>query len=259
MGLRQVITRSGLLLTGYRRFRNLVSGVGWGAFHGDAVYRELVLELLRAFPVTAFVETGTSRGYSTELVAAQFPALPVFTSEVLEETYRIARSGLSRYRNITQMLGSSEKCLDELLKSDRVGGMPLYYLDAHWQKYWPLRDELRLLGARGGKAIIVIDDFEIPGQPQFEFDIDGGGEVIAGEACNLDYIRPALASAHTYHAVFPKYDRLDAFGAGSDPARDRLRGQVTLFQNLPSEYEAYLARPLVAKHCFGHGLVSPAG
>jgi hypothetical protein len=217
-----------------------------------------MLELLRAFPFTSFVETGTSRGYSTELVASRFPALPVFTSEVLEETFRIARGGLARYPNVTQLLGSSEVAVRELLEQNRVGALPLFYLDAHWEKYWPLRDELRLIGPACRKAVIVIDDFEVPGQPQFGFDIDGGGEVIAGEPCNLTYIAPALTAGNTYHVVFPRYQRADAFGSGaSDPARDALRGHVVLFQNMPDEYEAFLKRPPIAAHFFGYGEVRP--
>jgi predicted O-methyltransferase YrrM len=86
MGLRQAIPRTSFFITAYRRLRNVMHGPGWGGFHGDRVYREIMLELLRAFPFTSFVETGTSRGYSTELVASRVPALPVFTSEVLEST-----------------------------------------------------------------------------------------------------------------------------------------------------------------------------
>src|SRR5690349_19183476 len=119
----------------YRFYMNLTSGRGWGAFHHDPIYKRTVLDLLEALPFTSFVETGTYRGYSTEYVAMNRPQLPVFTSEVLESTYRVARSALRRYRNITQYLGSSDAFIRDLLEgkvraSDGrgAGEMPLFYL-----------------------------------------------------------------------------------------------------------------------------------
>ena len=93
--------------------------------------------------------------------------------------------------------------------------MPFFYLDAHWQHYWPLRTELKHISDAGVRCAIVIDDFEVPGQPQFGFDIDGGGEVIAGLACNLDYVRASLGPQNRYKVLFPKYGSDDAFGAGT--------------------------------------------
>ena len=201
-------------------------------------------------PFTSFVETGTYRWYSTELIASRFPKLPVFTVEVVPATYDRSRRFLGRYPNVTTMLGSSDDVVKQLLDEHKAGDLPLFYLDAHWQQYWPLRKELAHIGAAAGRAVIVIDDFEVPGNDRFGYDIDGGGDVTAGEKCNLAYIRPALNPDREYHALFPKYSMADAFGPGKTGA---LRGHVVLFQNLPAEYEAFLRRPLVREHYCGHG------
>jgi predicted O-methyltransferase YrrM len=232
--------------TTYRRLRNVISGPGWGGFHRDRVYRALMLDLLDALPFTSFVETGTFRGYSTEVVARHRPALPVFTVEVVESTYQRSARALRRYANVTPMLGSSDRVVRQLLVAEqRLGPFPLFYLDAHWQTFWPLRDELSAIGQWGGKAVIVIDDFEVPGQPQFGFDVDGGGEQTAGHKCNLDYIRPALSPTASYHALLPKYSAQDAFGP---PAKGLLRGHIALFQNAATEHATVAARPLAQRH-----------
>src|SRR6476661_7661055 len=109
------LRQTDLLAGPYRAYKNLVSGRGWGAFHHDPIYQRTVLDLLDALPFTSFVETGTYRGYSTEFVAMNRPQLPVFTSEVLESTYRVARRALRPYRNVTQYLGSSDAFIRELL------------------------------------------------------------------------------------------------------------------------------------------------
>ena len=240
-----------LVDTLYRRTRDLLYGRGWGAFHRDRIYRSLMLDLLDTFAFTSFVETGTYRGYSSELVAVRHPRLPVFTVEVVESTYRRSARALKRYRNVTALLGTSNEAVRRLIAEGKVGEMPLYYLDAHWQSYWPLRDELRAISAAGGKAVIVIDDFEVPGEPQFGFDLDGGGDPTHGEKCNLDYIRPALSSPNVYRAIFPRYAVADAFASGGGP----LRGHVVLFQNMSEEFERYLDRPLPRSYYFRHAAV----
>src|SRR5690242_7808994 len=104
-----MVSLSGLVRNRYtryvqRRSRDLRYGRGWGGFHSDAIYRGVMLELLKAFPFTCFVETGTFFGYSTELIALHYPKLPVHTSEVVPATFETAKLALSRYPNITQAL-----------------------------------------------------------------------------------------------------------------------------------------------------------
>jgi hypothetical protein len=237
----------------YRGLRNRMYGPGWGGFHRDRVYQALVLDLLAAYDFSAFVETGTYRGYSTELVASRFPRLPVFTTEIVEPTYARSKRFLDRYPNITAILGSSDEVVKKLLDEKKFGPRPMFYLDAHWQSYWPLRKELEAIGRSGLPAIIVIDDFEVPGRSQFGYDVDGGGDVTAGQKCNLDYIAPALAPARSYRAAFPRYAPGDAFASGAG----LLRGHIVLFQDMDAQYEDFLKRPLAQKHYAGHGVVQP--
>lgn len=238
----------------YRNLRNLFQGPGWGGFHRDAIYRHLVLDLLGAFPFTSFVETGTYHGYSTELVASTYPNLPTYSSEGVQKTYETALRYLKKFPNIRLANASSDQWIEGLLKTGELGQMPLFYLDAHWQSYWPLRTELTHISQSGLKAVIVIDDFEVPGHPEFGFDIDGGAEQTAGEKCNLDYIRPSLGRQNQYKAFFPKYTSADAFGKNR---MGQLRGQIAIFQNMNAEYEAAQKLPLIQKYYSTFGDISP--
>ena len=94
---------------------------------------------------------------------------------------------------------------------------------------------------------MVIDDFEVPGQPQYGFDIDGGGELKEGLKCNLDYIRPSLGAGNTYRVLFPKYGQADAY---PNDGSLELRGHVALFQNLDDEFESFRQRELIQQHYF---------
>jgi hypothetical protein len=60
----------------------------------------------------------------------------------------------------------------------------LYFLDAHWQEYWPLLDEIKAIRRETG--VIVIHDMKVPGRPELGFDSYGG------KALAYEYVREAL-------------------------------------------------------------------
>jgi hypothetical protein len=236
MSLRSLFTNK-LTVGLARNFRNVFVGPDWNAFHRDRMYRQLMMEVLEAMPISSFVETGTWMGDSTQAVALRHKQLPIFTTEVVETTYQTAKRVLSKYPNIQQDLGSSDEVVARLIEEKKVGDFPFFYLDAHWQTYWPLRAELKHISNARLKAAIVIDDFEVPGRPDFGFDIDGGGELTEGLKCNLDYIRPSLGGENTYRALFPKYGHEEAYGHLG--RKMELRGHIALFQNCDAEFESF--------------------
>src|SRR5438067_4390212 len=133
MGLTQFLfkVRSNRLVGSmYRSVRNMAQGPGWGGFHRDRIYGGVVLDLLGAFKFSSFVETGTYRGYTTELIAARHPELTVHSSEVVQSTYDAAVRALRKYPNIKLSLKNSDVWIEELLKSGQLGAMPLFFVDA---------------------------------------------------------------------------------------------------------------------------------
>jgi hypothetical protein len=51
-----------------------------------------------------------------------------------------------------------------------------FYLDAHWHKDLPLRDETEFIMRNFDSFVIMIDDFEVPGDPGYTFDDYGPGK-----------------------------------------------------------------------------------
>lgn len=227
-----------------RRWRSVVIGPDWNAFHRDPIYKQLMLEVLDSLPITSFVETGTWMGDSTQSIAIRHPSLPIYTSEVVEQTFNRAKTTLRRYENVHPLLGSSDETVGKLIAENKVGALPFFYLDAHWQTYWPLRNELKHISNACLKAVIVIDDFEVPNRPEFGFDIDGGADITEGAKCNLDYIRASLGTQNSYRLLFPKYDPRQAHKDLKH--RVDLRGHICLFQNLDEEFARFLSRPFVS-------------
>jgi len=77
---------------------------------------------------------------------------------------------------------------------------PLCWLDAHGYGFeWPLASEIAFLTSRCGSAFVLIDDFQIPGRPDFAFD------EYDGQVCGLDLVRPALTPGKAYDLYLPCY------------------------------------------------------
>ena len=62
------------------------------------------------------------------------------------------------------------------------------YLDAHWGPDLPLREELEIIAAHWKRAVVMVDDFEVPGDSGYGFDDYGDGA-----ALTESYLRRAAA------------------------------------------------------------------
>jgi len=160
-------------------------------FNCDAVVQQECARLLFRYGIQQIVETGTYKGVTTEFLASF--GLPIHTVEVVPETYESTKDRLAGKKNITCHLGNSAEVLAALLP-----GLPkvptLFYADAHWQTYWPLRDELKVITKEfpGALAVIIIDDFQVPGR-NYQFDS------YLEQACNVEYLQDVLPTQGTHY------------------------------------------------------------
>ncbi len=155
-----------------RFLRNPVSGRAWGGpFNGQRGRCLLMASLIANLKPEAIVETGTYLGTTTEWLAAfQYP---VFTIESDAENYGYATQRLAATPNVNVIHGDSRTALLSLVEANVTAWAEhtvLFYLDAHWNDDLPLLGELDVIFGRLEKAIVVIDDFEVPDDPDYEFD-----------------------------------------------------------------------------------------
>jgi hypothetical protein len=132
------------------RMSGMMSDQG-GPFGFDIHYALEIDYLLTKYKCDAIIETGTNLGDTTEYLAKQYPSLKIITCEINEGYYLEAKQRLSKYDNIECLLGSSN---DFVEKTKNDFSMPLYYLDAHWEEYWPLKDELNSIL----KGVVCVSD-----------------------------------------------------------------------------------------------------
>jgi hypothetical protein len=180
-------------------------------FNGDGKLQDLALSILDA-GATAFVETGTGAGNTSDAVARLRPSVPVLTCEINPEQIAAAKA-----------LMPPSVCLYEMdsrqfipLVAEDAGELPLFYLDAHWYDDWPLLGELEAIGRHYVKAVVLVHDFKVPGREgDFSFDKGGGGgpgrrTTVGGPDNDLAYVLPTLEAArHGYRFFFPAYEVLE--------------------------------------------------
>lgn len=180
--------------------------------NGDALRARVMYELFNRCSCDLFVETGTFRG-STSMLAAQLLRSPVVTSELVARSYWIARARCARYRSIDIRHADSREFLRGIAV-ERANARPLFYLDAHWGEDLPLQEELNIINSTWRRYAIIIDDFEVPGEPGYGFDI-------YEKALTLSDIELGSASGEV-QIYYPSYSPEE-----SGPAR---RGYVVLLR-----------------------------
>jgi hypothetical protein len=168
----------------------------------DFVRTCIILKVLEALAVDAFVETGTHKGKTCFLIAAQ-TNLPIFSSEVNQEYMRVARLFLKCFGARVRLSPiDSVQFLNSLLTQKRFR-CPLFYLDAHWYSKLPLVEELRTILKFTESCIIVIDDFRVPEDANFGFDRYGRTvlewkliqQVLVDSGCGTAAYLPAYPSS----------------------------------------------------------------
>ena len=228
-----------------------VSGDMMRAFHGDRCYQKLVLSICSQLPISSFVETGTHFGNTTEYMANAI-TLPIFTCEVKESYFHSSAERLKQYKNVKVFQASSEQVISQAIDQKLLGPLPFFYLDAHWYDYWPLLDEIEVITSRVPRCIVIIDDFQVPGCPEYVFCEGGGGSAefsgrttVDNRICNFDLIQAKLNYPAKYEVLYPRYSREEAFGPSDSGT---LIGYVAMFKNLELECKPLMDQRFIKDH-----------
>jgi predicted O-methyltransferase YrrM len=147
----------------------------WGGpLNGQERRRDIVRALARSVAFDRVLETGTYRGTSTEFFAAVF-GTPVATVEGSLRNFTFATKWLRAHTQITVTLGDSRSFLRE---QSGVEETVFVYLDAHWEEDLPLREELEIIGGGWTRAVVMIDDFQVPGDDGYTYDDYGPSKAL---------------------------------------------------------------------------------
>jgi hypothetical protein len=159
-----------------------------GQGHRKQIFRELV----KTCAFDAIIETGTFKGDSAAYMA-QTAKLPVYTSEVNARFSFLARVRLRSVPNVKFFVGDSRKFLQHLPAVLRGRAKRLFfYLDAHWYADLPLEGELDIIANNWRGFVIMIDDFQVPGDDGYGYDSYGDNQALTFERFSKVFVKHAL-------------------------------------------------------------------
>jgi hypothetical protein len=163
-------------------------------FNAQKGRKRIFQDLLEKFDFSYIIETGTYLG-DTAGYMAKTSGLPVFSSELNPSLYSLAKMRLKEIPSVSLHNSDSREFLENLGRNPEITGKKCFlYLDAHWGKNLPLKEEISIVASRWEKFIMMIDDFQVPCDDGYVHDSYG----------TLEYIDfPRLRSNFGLCAYFP--------------------------------------------------------
>jgi predicted O-methyltransferase YrrM len=152
-----------------RRFRAALTGKIY-YFNGQKNRARVFHALNTEVQFENYVETGTFLGMTTDFLArtAGERGARVYSCEIDDRHFGIASRTVGMLQNVQLYRGNSVDFLQSL-SSTLSRALNFVYLDAHWNDYLPLRDELLIL-EKWQNTVVMIDDFKVPSDERFGWD-----------------------------------------------------------------------------------------
>ena len=194
--LRDIINRINDLETSIRILANSpsYSHVDGAGFNGQSGRKKIFLDLLKKYNFSCLVETGTYLG-DTAGYMSETSGLPVYSCELNKNLYSLAKMRLREFSSISLYNLDSREFLRNLSTRPEIVRQECFlYLDAHWGKDLPLREEIAIIATRWEKFVIMIDDFQVPDDDGYKHDRYGTLKYI-----DMSYLR----SRYNLCAFFP--------------------------------------------------------
>lgn len=143
------------------------------AFNSQEHRKRIFREIVESIPFGAVVETGTYLGNTTAYMRS-VSQLPVFSCEIDPRFHGCAQRRLSKESGISLRNCDSTELLRALSQTPLAGKTLFFYLDAHWYSNLPLGQELKIIASVWSNFVVMIDDFKVPWDAGYGFDVYGG-------------------------------------------------------------------------------------
>src|SRR5262249_30435917 len=150
-------------------------------FNGQEGRKEIFKNIVSTCRPTAIVETGTYQATTTYFMASH-TALPIYTVESDPRNFGFAAEHLRGVKNVQIRYGDSRSFMRRFVAGSQFqNGMVLFYLDAHWNEDLPLAEEIDIVFSTKSKSIVMIDDFQVPGDTDYGYDDFGEGMALTSD------------------------------------------------------------------------------
>jgi hypothetical protein len=210
----------------------LFKSVSKDPFGSDFALIEEMVELIESFGIEEFWELGSFKGHSSDFMKTILPKIKVFSCDILSSHIEEAKrnNSLVDYRLLTSV--------DFLKKMiDNFSSIPFIFLDAHGtyggehEYYFPLPEELDIIGNSEKPFILCVHDCKIAGKPIFSYDTYDGIDI------STELIDSLLAKTKCDYTLYiPSRDFITSVG-----------GRCYCLINTPPEYVDKMTKILFSR------------
>ncbi|OSO90602.1 hypothetical protein B7O87_09280 [Cylindrospermopsis raciborskii CENA303] len=144
--------------------------------NGQLQRQSIVLQLRQAFDFSIIIETGSFIGNTTGWFAELWGGEKIHSCEIDPRFHALSQIRCANM-NISFFMGDSRSFLENLRNSD-ISQIAFFYLDAHWGNDLPLKQELMIIKEKWPCSVVMIDDFEVPGDIGYSYDNYGPGKAL---------------------------------------------------------------------------------
>jgi hypothetical protein len=147
-------------------------------FNGQKIRKMIFNELFKIFSFEAIIETGTYTGNTTGYMA-KTTSRPIYSCESSRVLSALAKKRLFGIENINCYVMDSRDFLNSLANNEVSSKKVFIYLDAHGYDDLPLKQEIEIICRTWKEFVIMIDDFQVPGDIGYGYDSYVGNQVLS--------------------------------------------------------------------------------
>lgn len=160
----------------------------------DAKLKDRLAATIARLGITTVVETGIDKGGSTFLFSTMVPRVIGIDNDPNKVEIVVQMLSAEGVTNVHLLQMDSPTALRMLVSGNTIEvRQTLFFLDAHWQAYWPLKDEIRAIPR--GQGVLVMHDARVPGCP------DLGVDEYDGQELSYEYLQDVLTEWSPAHVV----------------------------------------------------------
>lgn len=147
-------------------------------FNGQIIRKQIFNNLFDIFSFDEIIETGTFTGNTTGYMS-KTTGKPVYTCESNRVLSSLAKKRLSGIGNIEFYVMDSREFLNALSSKAVSDKNVFIYLDAHCHDDLPLKQEVEIICRTWKQFVIMIDDFQVPGDTGYGYDSYVGNQILS--------------------------------------------------------------------------------
>ena len=160
----------------------------------DAKLKDRLAATIARLGITTVVETGIDKGGSTFLFSTMVPRVIGIDNDPNKVEIVVQMLSAEGVTNVHLLQMDSPTALRMLVSGNTIEvRQTLFFLDAHWQAYWPLKDEIRAIPR--GQGVLVMHDARVPGCP------DLGVDEYDGQELSYEYLQDVRTEWSPAHVV----------------------------------------------------------